>query len=77
MFFVIAVSEDGEVSARSYTKSQLEQALADGELDPKTRRSLNEKGKCEDLMCGGGWLLIEGEQRVPKPKQTVTTWSVE
>jgi glucokinase len=74
-YFLIQATEDG-IYLRAHTKERLAEALTNGELKIADRKTLNDKGRLEDLQQQSGWYLIKGEQVVPKPVEHVTTWEI-
>jgi hypothetical protein len=72
-YYVLQCSEDGDVSLRSYTKDELEEALACGDIDGADAKIAN----VHDFASGKvSLVIIKGEAIMPKPTKQVTAWEV-
>jgi len=79
MYFVIAVSEDGDASVRGLSESELLAKLTpdqDGEAELDGAKAMPEIKDVDPMYWEDSFLIIRGEVIVPKPRQVVSTWEL-
>lgn len=75
-YFVICVSEDGDLSIRSFTRKEILKEINDGEVNPNACRHFIDESN--PMYWGeNNTLIIKGEIVSPKGVKVVTEFDIE
>ena len=72
-YFVLTISEDGDVYLYEKTQEEVLEEIKDGEIDPEDIGTEVPNG---DVMSTSGTYIFKGELVVPKPKKVVEEYEL-